>query len=118
MSNISNPQPTETATPVVTKDPVSSQSLPTSTPFEVQQFLGVNEFIGNTSKDQLKTIYEVAMIDASDMGDVLKNISVLKDKIGHAYTGEEAINRLYPYAKLLKNRLELNKKIKAYEVTT
>ena len=37
-------------------------------------------------------------------------------KIGVAYFGNEAINRIFNYAKLVKNRYDAEKMIKAYEV--
>lgn len=114
MSDVSNP--VEVNEPVVHTEAPLEQHLPETVPMEIERMLGVDAGIPLDVKNRLSTIYEIAKEGAKDLGDVLSNVSALQRKIGASKIGQEAINRIYNYAVLLKRQNDLDKQIKAYEV--
>lgn len=83
---------------------------------EVEKFFGVDAGTPTDVRDRLKVITEVVSHDSKDISEALEKIKMYQRKIGVAYFGNEAINRIFNYAKLVKNRYDAEKMMKAYEV--
>lgn len=73
----------------------------TGIPFEVYQYFGVSaEELDNKESEELKTIFEYASRDSSDIGDVINTISKLELRLGQPDLDESKINRIFNYASL------------------
>ena len=83
---------------------------------DIKGFFGVDAGLPDDVRSRLETIVDVASYDAKSKADVMLKVKEMQRKIGAAYYGAEAINRIFNYAKLMKNRIEIEKMIKAYEV--